>query len=757
MSWSLDNTMKTLDTLRRAILLAGMGLAMIGAAAQGADQPATRGNTVELSFPENLPLKVLIDYVGKRQGVNFIYDANVVSKKITIKAPRKVPSDSLMTLLESALKMSGMVMSPTGVKGMMRIEVARELTAISKSPQAVPIEPSQVRPTLATTRVFQIEHANPARIERVLKPFLSAATANFTALPEHGLVIITDYATNMKRLENLVALVDRPKRKVSTEFIRIQHVKAESISKMASQLISGKAKARGGETPGKLHMTESVTVLHDERTNRVVVIGPAGEVEEAVSLIKSLDVATSLNSQMYKCRFASPQRVDRLVKEMIGEFASDRLYESVVDPDSNLLIAKTTPEIHARIRTLHAILDKPAEERQSPIRFYKLENAKAADVMFTLQNIEGESGLGGVSIDGASGGAKEPEKVESKGPTGKGVNQRRGLSLESTREKSVSGGAVQLRDARVMADEPSNTIIVIATPSTQTVYEKLIKRLDVRRPQVLVEATIVTVNTTDGFKLGVDISRNRKLGDDKGNVLTFSSFGLSKVDAGTGRLTLDPGVGFNGALLSADIADLVIQALDSDSRAKVVARPSVLLNDNSKGELVREREEPFKSINAFTSGTTTESFAGYASAGTRIMLEPQISQGDHLKLAYEITLSSFSFDEEASETLPPSRQTNSLKSEVTIPDGYTILVGGLTREEFTRTVDRVPLLGKLPILEYAFSNRSRDKTEVTLFVFLRAVILRDDKFKDLKQVSDDAARDAELSGEHPVGEPLEVR
>jgi len=750
--------MKTPDTLCNIVLLmVGVSVILGVPAAQGADKAEAGRNMVELSLPENLPLKVLIDYVGKREGVNFIYDANLVSKKITIKAPRKVPSDSLMLLLDSTLKMSGMVLRPTDVKGMMRIETARELTAISPSPRATPLDAAQVRPTLATTRVFQLKHADPQRIEQVIKPFLSTATANFTSLPEHGLVIITDYATNMKRLEEMVSLVDRPKRKVSTQFVRVDHVKAESISKMTTQVISGKAKARGGATRGKLPKADSCTVLHDERTNRVMVVGPVDEVQEVVSLIKSLDVPTSLKSQMYACRHASPERVDRLVKEMIGEFASERLYKSLVDSDSNLLIVKATPEIHARIKTLHAILDKPSEDRQSPIRFYKLENAKAADVIATLQSIEGESGLEGVSIDGASGKTKEADKTVSRGPTGRDVNRRSGLNLKRASGANRSGGSVQLKDARVMADEPSNTVIVVAAPSIQTVYEKLIKRLDVRRPQVLVEATIVTVDTTDGFKLGVEIARNNKLGKGKGNALTFSSFGLSKVDAGTGRLTLDPGVGFNGALLSADIADLVIQALDSDSRAKVVAKPSVLLNDNSKGELIREREEPFKSINAFTSGTTTESFAGYASAGTRIMLEPQISQGDHLKLAYEITLSSFSFDEEASETLPPSRQTNSLKSEVTIPDGYTILVGGLTREEFTKAVDRVPFLGKLPIIEYAFSSRSRDKTETTLFVFLRAVILRDDKFKDLKQVSDDAAKKAELSGEHPSSEPLEVR
>ncbi len=749
--------MNTSNTFRRKAGLIGIGLVLVGAVAFGADQPRDEQNTVELSFPDNLPLKVLIDYVGKRQGVNFIYDESIVNKKVTIKAPRKIPSESLMTLLESALKMKGLVMYPSDVDGMMRIDLAKDLTSISVGPDGTAEAPPRQRPTLAITQVFKLAHATPKRIEEIIKPFLSSQTSNFTSLTEHDLVIITDFADNMPRLERIMALVDQPKRKISIRFIAINHLKAESVAKMAKELISGRTRAHGVET-GKTRTSETVTVLAEERTNRVVVICPTDDLEEMLSMIKSLDVPSGLKTEIYKFKFASPRRIDRLVREMIGEFAAERLYNSSIDEDTNVLIVRAATEIHQSVRSITEMLDRPIEDRQSPIRFYKLKNAKVTDVINTLQSIEGAGGIGDVSIDGISPRDKsDSDKIISKGPTEAEVNKYSKLALDGSSNAGAGGGAVELEDARIMADEPTNTIIVIAEPSAQAVYKKLIDRLDVRRPQVLIEATIVTLDTTDGFKLGVEISRSNQIGNDRGDFLTFSSFGLSGVDAGTGRLTLDPGVGFNGALISADIADVVIQALDSDSRANVIARPSVLINDNAEGELIRETEEPFKSINAFTSGTTTESFAGYASAGTRIRLKPQISEGDHLKLEYEVVLSSFSFEEDASESLPPSRQTNSLRSEVTIPDGHTIVVGGLTREEFSNTVDRLPFLGSIPVLEYAFSNRTRDAKETTLFVFIRAVILRDDKFRDLKYLSDDAAREAQLAGDYPFSEPLEVQ
>lgn len=726
--------------------------APLGVWGQSADPPEAASSLVTLNFPENVDLKVLVDYVGKRQGVNFIYDEQIGSKRVTIKSPQPVPASSLMTLLESTLKMNGLAIAATDVPGTMRIETARQLTAVSVGPGKVTDPADQTRPTLAVTRVFELQHATPQRVGEVIMPFLSASTANLTALPEHDLMIVTDYANNMKRLEELIAVVDRPARDVTVRFIPIANLEAVAMAQKVTQLLAGQAKARGdlaGNTAGG-----NVTVLADERTNQVAVVGKVDDVSEAMALIQSLDVPLGMETRIYTLAVASPDRIDELVKKMIGGPATKWLYNSASDRNANILIAMTTPEIHEQIEILRQMLDKPMVESQSPIRFYKLENAKAKDVLVTLQSIEGDAGLTGVSVDGVSADPQGTTGYPIRGPTEEHVNQAGVRDENDGSEPGLRGDTLDLRHARVMADEASNTIIVVAKPSMHAVYEKLIKRLDVRRPQVLVEATVVAIDTTDGFSLGVEISHSDKLGGRRGRVLNFSSFGLSTPDPSTGALTLKPGIGFNGALISADIADVVIQALETDDRVKVVSRPSVLVNDNAKATLLSENEEPFASVNASTTVATT-SFAGYSSAGTNITITPQISEGDHLKLEYEITLSSFGDDGSAS--LPPSRQKNSLASEATIPNGHTIVVGGLTRENFTDLIDRVPVLGRVPVLEYLFSNRSMETRKSTLFVFIRAVILRDDKFEDLKVLSGDAAGQSELAGDYPASEPVEIR
>jgi type II secretory pathway component GspD/PulD (secretin) len=241
-------------------------------------------------------------------------------------------------------------------------------------------------------------------------------------------------------------------------------------------------------------------------------------------------------------------------------------------------------------------------------------------------------------------------------------------------------------------------------------------------------------------------------------VITFSSFGLSTPDPTTGRLKLIPGLGFNGALISTDIADVVLRALQQDTRARVSSAPRILVNDNNIGTLSSITEFPYASVNASQTVATT-SFGDYAQAGTEITVTPHISEADYLQLEYSVVLSSFTGPPitQAGTTLPPPRKSDSVQSEVTIPDGSTIVVGGLNRRNFSRMVDSVPFLGRIPVIGWLFSNRTDTDSTTTLFVFIRPVILRDDKFADLKFVSETDVKTAELPGDFPSSEPLMIR
>ena len=311
----------------------------------------------------------------------------------------------------------------------------------------------------------------------------------------------------------------------------------------------------------------------------------------------------------------------------------------------------------------------------------------------------------------------------------------------------------QLGRARVSADINTNSLIVVADPMAHKVYAELIQALDQPRPQVLIEAKVVILDTSDDFQLGIEISTGDRKGTNK--LFNFSSFGLSTVDPVNGALKLLPGLGYNGTLVDPDSADVVVRALTTHRRAKVVSAPRVLVNDNGTGTLTSVTEIPFTSVNASQTVATT-SFAGYAKAGTTIEVTPHISDREKLQLKFKVSLNDFQGSPSAAG-VPPPRTTDEVDSQVTIPDGHTLIVGGLNRQSLANTVNGIPFLENIPLIRELTQNRINKTTQSTLFIFLRPIILRDDKFRDLKHLSErDVVRATEPS-DLPASKPILIR
>ncbi len=319
--------------------------------------------------------------------------------------------------------------------------------------------------------------------------------------------------------------------------------------------------------------------------------------------------------------------------------------------------------------------------------------------------------------------------------------------------ESLSSDLFSQERAQVTADTNSNSLIVIADAATHRVYEELIKKIDRRSPQVLIEAKVVTIDTSGQFSLGIEVSGGDRAGDRR--LFGFSQFGLSNVNLENGFLSLsDSGgsTGFNGALISPDIADVIVRALSAHSRARVVASPRILVNENAEGVIESVVSQPFESVNASNTVSTT-SLGGSQEAGTKISVIPHISEGDHLELDFSIEFSSF--QGAGGGTLPPPRQINSIQSIATIPDGHTVIVGGLNRQDDTGSVSTIPFLEDIPIIRDLAKSSTRTNQNSALFIFIRPIILRDDKFSNLRFLSDRAARNSKT--EYPRSEAIMMR
>jgi general secretion pathway protein D len=496
----------------------------------------------------------------------------------------------------------------------------------------------------------------------------------------------------------------------TVDHITLKHADASRLAPQIKQLVTATLNAGRGE------QAAGFDVSYDNRTSQLIAIGPADAVHEAMTVAAMLDV------------------------------------------------------------------EVPAEE--SPIRFYKLTNATAADVLDTIRGLEGKppalraqpvtsqrdisssptggnpaagGGAFGSQQDAASRTNSQPAQSSNSGAVAPNtVTLQPPAIAESIQPATGNGGADtsnKLGYESVTADANTNTIIVRGSAEVQKTYERLIKNLDQRRPQVLLEATVVTLDTTHNFTFGVEFSAHSN-GATK--ILTFSQFGLSTVDATTGTLSVIPNTGLNTAVIGTGVANAVIQALTTDTHARVKSAPRVLVNDNATGLLTSIAEQPFTSVNASTTVATT-SFGGYADAGTTITLTPHISEGDYLQLEYSVELSSFTGAANAATGSPPPRQTDRVESKVTIPDGATIIVGGLNRDTLNTTVNAIPIIGQIPVLGWLFSARNNMTETSTLFVFLRPTILRDEEFADLRNISEDDLKHADMPSNFPSSTPQVMR
>lgn len=721
-----------------------------------------------INFPENVEIKVLVEFVSKQMNVNIIYDDLLAGKKITLRAPSKIPKSSLMGLLSSILKLKGFVMIDADQSGWKRIIPATDLLQIARGQDFRQSNKNTEKPhndSEVLTQLIELKHTDTKRAEIALKPFLTPQGASIIPIPERSMLLITDYSASMPKIIEVLSLIDQPRPDLKWEFYQAQNIDAVQAAQQITQILTARLKVLGGSG------LEGIEITTDPRTNRVIMIGTPARLIECTNILKELDTPIGLETKVHQFKSISPERVDKLVKEMLGPVDSKRLYRAGIDKEANLLIATATPEIQKKIELLKEGLDKPIVEQQSPVRFYKLMNTTAQEVLQTITALQaGNGSLANLDFQDGPGSQIEPsltgvtglQGIEQATPLNPAPAPSRTTSSEITNksqankegfDKITANTDKKLPQGVITADKNTNTIIVVAPPETQRIYEHVIKMLDKRRPQVLVEITLITLDTTNGFSFGIEISRLGVYGNGDPSVLTFSNFGLSTVDPTTGALNIKPGLGFNGSVISSDIANIIIRALATSSRAKVSSAPKILVNDNATGTLSSVNEQPYTSINTSNSVTSSTSFGGFVSAGTTISITPHISEDQHLQLNYTVTLNSFTGDS-ASAGIPPPRATSTVSSQVTIPDGQTVIIGGLNQMKDTETKQGVPILSDIPIIEYLFSYRVLSKSNSTLFVFVRPVILRDDSFADLKYISHDQLTTALIPDGFPSSEPI---
>lgn len=293
----------------------------------------------------------------------------------------------------------------------------------------------------------------------------------------------------------------------------------------------------------------------------------------------------------------------------------------------------------------------------------------------------------------------------------------------------------------------SNTLVISAGGETQAALENIIRRLDVRRPQVLVEAIIVEISDTAALDLGVQFA----LGGTQGssipllssnftaapNLLTLAgaisggSFGLSETDQAAARVAaFNSLTGLNGfsAGVGGTSGDAVfaaiINTLETDEESNILSTPFVTTLDNVPATFLVGQEIPITTGESL-GGAQVNPFRTFErkEVGIKLNVLPQISEGDVVRLEIAQEVSSIAG---AITTLSQDFVTNKREIETTIlaNDGEIIVLGGLLQDDEEIEIDKVPILGDVPVVGRLFRNDSKSRVKRNLMVFLRPTIIR---------------------------------
>ncbi|MFM5537867.1 GspD family T2SS secretin variant ExeD [Aeromonas veronii] len=444
-------------------------------------------------------------------------------------------------------------------------------------------------------------------------------------------------------------------------------------------------------------------VVHYEPSNVLLITGRAAVVNRLVEVVNRVDRAGDQDVDIIKLKFASAGEMVRLVTNLNkdgnpqGGTASLLLSPKVVaDERTNSVVVSGEPKARARIIQMVRQLDRDLQS-QGNTRVFYLKYGKAKDMVEVLKgvssSIEADKKGGGVTTGGAS----------------------------------IGGGKLA-----ISADETTNALVITAQPDVMSELEQVVAKLDIRRAQVLVEAIIVEMQDGDGLSLGV------QWGNANGGGTQFTNSGLplgSAIAAGkdyqNGKTDTAAGLlkEFNGMAAGFYHGDwaMLATALASNTKNDILSTPSIVTMDNKEASFNVGQEVPVQS--GSQSSTTSDQVFNTIerkTVGTKLVVTPQINEGDSVLLNIEQEVSSVAQTQATgTANLGPTFDTRTVKNAVLVKSGETVVLGGLMDEQTKEQVSKVPLLGDIPVLGYLFRSTSNTTSKRNLMVFIRPTILRD--------------------------------
>ena len=417
----------------------------------------------------------------------------------------------------------------------------------------------------------------------------------------------------------------------------------------------------------------------------------------------------------------------------------------IADPRTQKIIITTyTMEDLEDINMLVRELDTRFDLRRLKTQIYRMRYLKAIDVAPVISDIIGSAGGTRSGTRGLGTSARSRTRTQ-----GRATTQSRGALGGTTGRSSAGltgqGGGAGLLPTLIVPHEETNALIVQAEPEEYAEILNILEQIDVKRRQVFLEAALVQVAQSSSLNYTIELLAGDP--DDRDARLLFeSSFGLSGINTEDFNRVFDltnPPAGGVAALMNRGKFPMLVQFLKANSDSKVLATPFILADDNVQSTI--NITETRYVTNSSTVNTATTTSQQGEEAGITLDIFPTINSENSVFLEAGLEVSEFAAAS-TGNSLPP-KTTNSITSSVTIAGDRLYVIGGLTRENKAKVVDKIPLLGDIPFLGKLFRSESDSSSVTNLYIFLRAHILTDEHFKDLANLTDQALEKVDKNAE----------
>lgn len=509
----------------------------------------------------------------------------------------------------------------------------------------------------------------------------------FTTVPAGNIIkIVPALHARSKNIETRLreeAIV--PEDKVVTQLIPLAYADPDELKKLFRPLIS-KSSVIASYSPTRMLIVTDV-LSNIRRLLKIVEAIDVKGIGEEISVIP-LEHATA--SSLSKPLVSIFQKATRRSKKgaPIGP-----VVRIMADERTNSLIILATEDDTLRIKKLIKLLDKEIPRGEGDIHVYYLQNANAEDLVKVLS----------------------------------------ALPSEEKKQAAKGRAPVISKEVQIVADKATNSLVIKAKKHDYLVIEDIIKKLDIPRRMVYIEALIMEVNVDKEFRLGVEwlgmedfTYHGRKGGYFAGS---GGAGGVGDYSGITGLAGIPPSLpsGFSLGVVgeAITIGDVVfpnvaaiLQAYQKDSDVHILSTPQILTTDNEEAEIKVGENVPYLTKEA--TGDQTYQTYEYKDVGVTLKITPQINQEGFVRL--KIFQENKTVKSGLSE-YRPTTLTRSAETTVIVKDKNTVVIGGIIGESTERGAYQVPCLGDIPGLGWFFKSKSRSRNKTNLFVFLTPHII----------------------------------